>query len=67
MSRPGVKSKWLLDGKQVTSKDGYKIEVISTVHTLSLDEVTVDDGGKYTIKVEDKESSANLYVKGTNN
>ena len=66
VSKTNVKAKWFKDGKQLTAKDGYEIAVNKTIHTLSLDDVTVEDSGRYTIKVEDKESAANLVVEGTN-
>lgn len=64
LSKSGVKAKWLKDGKVVTAADGYEITSIDVTHTLVLEDVALEDGGKYTIKVEDKESSANLRVMG---
>ena len=64
VSKPNVKSRWHKDGKPITQKDGYIIETINTVHTLSLDNAMEEDGGKYSIKVEDKQSEATLTVKG---
>ncbi len=66
VSKANVKSRWFKDGKAVSEKDGYHIETINTVHNLTLDNAMVEDGGKYSIKVEDKESQATLTVKGAN-
>ena len=66
VSKSNVKSRWHKDGKPITEKDGYLIETINTVHTLTLDNAMEEDGGKYSIKVEDKHSQATLTVKGAN-
>ncbi|XP_067685805.1 immunoglobulin superfamily member 22-like [Haliotis asinina] len=63
VSKPNIKSCWYKDGKAVSEKDGYRIETINSVHTLILDNVAEEDGGKYSIKVEDKQSEATLTVK----
>lgn len=64
VSKPNVKARWLRDGKAVTKEDGLVIDSKDGVHTLSVENAMVEDGGKYTIKVEDKESEARLTVKG---
>jgi hypothetical protein len=64
VTKADVKAKWSCNGKALTEKDGFDIKVEKTVHTLTLDDVALEDAGTYCVKVEDKESSGKLVVRG---
>lgn len=66
VSVPWTRAKWLKDGVPITVSDGYDIRVDGTHHLLYLPKISKEDVGRYTVKIDDKETTARLRVKGTN-
>lgn len=64
LSKSGVKVKWLYNGKAITDEDGLDIKVDKSVHTLTLEDVALEDAGNYAIQADDKQSMATLSVRG---
>ena len=64
VTKADVKAKWSCNGKALSTKDGFDIRVEKTVHTLTLEDVALEDAGDYCIQIEDKESTGKLVVRG---
>lgn len=65
VSVPWTRAKWFKDGVPITVSDGYDIRVDGTHHLLYLPKISKEDIGRYTVKIDDKETTARLRVKGT--
>ena len=63
-SKMNAKVTWLYKGKEIEAKPGVTMTSEGQVYSLVLEGVALEDAGKYSVKVEDKESSATLKVKG---
>ena len=66
VSRPWARAYWFKDGEPITVADGYDIRVDGTRHLLYLPKISKEDVGRYTVKIDDKETTARLRVKGIN-
>lgn len=64
VTKTDMKATWSCNGKALSTKDGFDIRVEKTVHTLTLEDVALEDAGDYRVKVEDKECSGKLVVRG---
>lgn len=64
MSKPDLEAIWLHNGQSVSVEDGFDIKIEKTIHSLVLEDVSVEDAGIYSIKVGDKISEGRLSVKG---
>ncbi|KAK7507540.1 hypothetical protein BaRGS_00001475, partial [Batillaria attramentaria] len=63
VSKAGLKAKWMYNGKPVTAKDGFDVKVDKTVHTLTIEDVALEDAGTFSVKFDDKESEGKLIVR----
>lgn len=66
VSKPDCKATWKFNDKTITVKAGYDITTSGKTHSLALVDVEQEDAGKYSVQIEDKTSSADLKVLGTN-
>ena len=55
---------WTKGGKTVEQSDRVVITVAGAEHTLTINSSLLDDEDKYTIRIEDKESTCKLTVTG---
>lgn len=55
---------WLINGKEISPSDDISIKVDGKRHVLTIHHARPDDQAVYTVKIGDKESSADLTVKG---
>ena len=64
LSQPVDKVRWFLD--DVELREGDKIEFVrdGKVHKLIMKDVDVTDEGQISVMVDDKKSTANLFVQG---
>lgn len=63
VSKDNAPTTWVKDGKEVKPSDTVIIEEDGKKRRLILKNVTKDDSANYTIKVVDKESTAEVVVK----
>ncbi len=63
LSKPGQVVTWYKNGNKLSEKD-YHQTSDGPEYVLSIAECKLDDSAKYTVKVGDKESSAQLTVNG---
>jgi hypothetical protein len=63
VSKPDRPAQWLKDG-QPLDPTHVELRVEATKHFLVIPSAALDDGGRYTIKVENAESTGTLLVKG---
>lgn len=64
VSKVDAKATWKFNDKIITVKGGYDILASGKTHSLRLQDVELQDAGKYTVSIEEKESSADLRVLG---
>ena len=63
VSKPDRPAKWLKDG-QPLDPTHFDVRVEGTKHFIVIPSASLDDGGKFTIKVENAESTGTITVKG---
>ena len=64
VSKPGHKAQWLFQDVVIKPSNEYKISSVECTHTLTLENVELEDAGKYQVKVSEVHSSATLKVRG---
>ena len=65
LSKSGVHTIWLKDGKQFTSDERCQIIVNGCFHELVIQNVTLEDEAEYTVQISETVSSkATLWVEG---
>lgn len=64
ISRPDCQVSWLCNDSPIKEGPKYQPSVDGLEPLLKVNDVTGVDEGKYTVKVDDKTSSANLKVQG---
>lgn len=64
VSKPGVMGKWFKDNKEVLPSENIKIIDDENVHKLEILDATLADSGNYKCKLEDKETTCKVAVKG---
>lgn len=64
VNKPNVKATWFKDKVEIGQSENCVLGVNGNVHTLALFKAELDDEAEYTIKLEDKESTALLLVEG---
>ena len=65
ISKPDKPATWLKNGQPLEASDRIEVRVEGTKHFLTIKDSVLDDEAKYTIKIEDKESTGRLTVEGT--
>jgi hypothetical protein len=64
VSKPNKQATWLKNGKPLESSDRIVSRVEGTKHYLTINNSVLDDEDKYTIKVDEAESTGKLTVEG---
>ena len=64
VSKPNKPATWSKDGKPLEPSDRVQMFVDGTKHTLIVNNSILDDEAKYTITVEEAESTGNVTVQG---
>lgn len=64
VSKEGLKPKWFRNGKELRKDNKYDTISKNGNHTLVIKNVDGKDEGKYLVKFDDVEISANLKVAG---
>ena len=65
MTQPGIEVVWLKNHQPLSLTEGrYQIVNKDCSHQLIIPNVTVDDSGDYTVKVDELQSTAGLTVIG---
>ena len=64
LSKPDKKITWMRNGKELKPGKDFTMETDGCVHRLVLKNCKLADKGPITAKVEDVESTANLFVEG---
>lgn len=64
VSKPGVMGKWFKDNKEILSSEHIKVIDDENVHKLEILDATLSDSGTYKCKLEDKETTCKVTVKG---
>ena len=64
LSKPDVPATWLKDGQEITPSEKVEMIVEGEKHKLILHDVKPEDAEKFTIKVGQVQSTANLIVEG---
>ena len=64
VSKPNKTATWLKEGKPIEASDRVEIGVDGTRHFLTIKSSTLDDEAKYTIKIDEKQSTGKLTVEG---
>lgn len=64
VSKPGVMGKWFKDNKEVMPSEHVKVIDDENVHKLEILDATLADSGTYKCKLEDKETTCKVIVKG---
>lgn len=64
VSKEDVPAKWYCDGKEIVPSDRVEITVKGKVHELTIKDTVLDDRAEYSINLEDKSSTAPLFVEG---
>ena len=59
-----VPAKWLKDGEKIAPSDKYIMKKDGRKHSLTIKNATIDDRSEYTIQMNDKDSTAPLFVEG---
>ena len=64
LSKEVDKVKWFVDDVEVKESDKYKVVSKGKVHKLQIVNVMVEDEGQVSILVNDKKTTASLFVQG---
>lgn len=64
MSKPGIKTKWFRDRKEIDSAGRFNVAVDGNKQTLVISDVTLDDRAVYKCTAGDNTTKANLLVEG---
>ena len=64
VSKANRPAKWFKDGKELSPSEHIEPILDDVKHTLTVHDALLEDGGKYSIAVEEVESTATLTVKG---
>ena len=67
VSKPDFKPKWFKDGKEIKpdKKKGITTKIDGRKHSLTIPSTRVDDSGKYSVQLGDRETECNLTVEGS--
>ena len=64
VSKPDKKASWFKNGQALEPSDRVVMRVEGTKHYLTINNSVLDDEAKYTIKVDEAESTGRLIVEG---
>jgi hypothetical protein len=64
VSKSDIVGVWTCKDKPISPKEGHDIKVRGKVHTLTMDNVKLEEAGSYGVKVLNAESTAQLKVRG---
>lgn len=65
LSKPRLKVSWYKDGEKIKEGGRFQFAQEGKIYKLIIDGAQTDDKATYKIKLDDLESEAELYVKGT--
>lgn len=64
VNKTNVKAKWSKGRSEIRPSNRVKPSVEDVVHTLTITDAVLDDAATYRCKLDDKETTAKLIVKG---
>lgn len=65
VNKPNVKARWFKDNVELKPSDILTLTVDGTTHSLTIPKADLEDEAEYTIKLENKSSTALLLVEGS--
>lgn len=64
LNKENVPVTWYKGTSKIVPSHKYEIQDIGTSHTLVIKDVSKDDVAEYTVKIDDLQNTASLYVDG---
>ncbi|XP_023933258.1 titin isoform X1 [Lingula anatina] len=62
VNKPDKTARWQKNGRAIKHGGKFAISVDGTTHTLTIQDVSLEEEAEYTVIIEDKKSSAKLFV-----
>ena len=64
LSKPDQKVRWMKDGQELMPSEHFTMAVDGTRQILTITGVSLDDIAKFSLAIDDKETSCQVSVKG---
>jgi hypothetical protein len=65
VSKPNKEAKWFKNGSPIEPSDRVVMHSEGTKHSLTINSAMMDDDSKYTVRIDEAESTGQLTVEGT--
>ncbi|XP_019626955.1 PREDICTED: titin-like [Branchiostoma belcheri] len=67
MTKPAADAVWYKGDEKIEESDKYRIIVFGFLHTLTINDIQLEDEATYSVQSKHRKKPANLFVEGTDN